>query len=564
MIPPNDVVADLPAPLDDEPPSVRQDIADELADHLACAYRRELLKTADERTAQQRVLDRFGDPRRIAYQLWFQALWGRIMLSRFARVWQGLKIVGGLLVLFFVVRMAEQQAALHNQVVFMTANYNTMQSQTAGTRMLLEQMLARLPAPPPTPEGSGMSSMGMPGMMGTGSGGGNMPMGGGGPGMMPGMPGPAPMMGTGLDGGGGPMIGTSLPPAGTETSAPQEPGLIVRLTMEGTDKKPASGCVVSVISEQGEQLTPMPISQQPGTTPGMSQTSGGFFGSEMAFPSHGLQTANLQSNTDKFGYVVTPEMNGEIRFTGNTKGTSRRLLEPGRYSIVVEFPDGLHSYHRFVVSPSAKPGTRLEQIDCPETAKNAYINIHTPILPQDVIDAEISLRIQLMRQTSIHGKEVWHSMKLPNCWILGSDAVTGAVFAYNSFNTRIAPGHRPQLIGLPGSLPYQLQDLPAEDRFLAIPEGSYQVWIHWIRNTQPPPGGNIQEATRRFYPVPKVYPAAGAAKDGMLEITADTRDVLLDLPEGMLEDLRKVLKPVSPDNEPAPPADATKVPEANP
>ena len=66
MIPPNDVVADLPAPLDDEPPSVRQDIADELADHLACAYRRELFRHADERVAKQQVLDRFGNPQRIA------------------------------------------------------------------------------------------------------------------------------------------------------------------------------------------------------------------------------------------------------------------------------------------------------------------------------------------------------------------------------------------------------------------------------------------------------------------------------------------------------------------
>ncbi len=141
MIPPDDVLADLPAPLDDEPPSVRQDIADELADHLACAYRRELLKTADDRTAQQRVLDRFGNPQRIAYQLWFQALWGRIMLSRFARVWQGLKIVAGLAVLFLIVRMAEQQSMLSSQLQLMTASYNSMQSQTMGTRNLLEQML---------------------------------------------------------------------------------------------------------------------------------------------------------------------------------------------------------------------------------------------------------------------------------------------------------------------------------------------------------------------------------------------------------------------------------------
>ena len=39
--------ADLPSPRDDEPASLRDDIVDELADHLACSYRRELLRGAD-------------------------------------------------------------------------------------------------------------------------------------------------------------------------------------------------------------------------------------------------------------------------------------------------------------------------------------------------------------------------------------------------------------------------------------------------------------------------------------------------------------------------------------
>ncbi len=44
--------AELPPPRDDEPPSLRQDILDELADHLACAYRRELLRGADATVAK--------------------------------------------------------------------------------------------------------------------------------------------------------------------------------------------------------------------------------------------------------------------------------------------------------------------------------------------------------------------------------------------------------------------------------------------------------------------------------------------------------------------------------
>ena len=58
------------------------DILDELADHLACAYRRELLRGADAVTAGQRVLERFGDPAALACRLWFDAMKGRIMSQR--------------------------------------------------------------------------------------------------------------------------------------------------------------------------------------------------------------------------------------------------------------------------------------------------------------------------------------------------------------------------------------------------------------------------------------------------------------------------------------------------
>ena len=40
----DDLLADLPAPHADEPPTLRQDIADELADHLKCAAQRESFK----------------------------------------------------------------------------------------------------------------------------------------------------------------------------------------------------------------------------------------------------------------------------------------------------------------------------------------------------------------------------------------------------------------------------------------------------------------------------------------------------------------------------------------
>ena len=74
--------ADLPSRRDDEPDGLRDDIVDELADHLACAYRRELLRGADPATARQRVLERFGDPAAVARRLWLDAMRGRIMSQR--------------------------------------------------------------------------------------------------------------------------------------------------------------------------------------------------------------------------------------------------------------------------------------------------------------------------------------------------------------------------------------------------------------------------------------------------------------------------------------------------
>jgi len=86
----HDLAADLPPPNADEPATLRQDIVDELADHLACAARQEALRaeldtdgdTPDEQTIADRVLARFGDPRRIARRLWFDAMKGRLMMQK--------------------------------------------------------------------------------------------------------------------------------------------------------------------------------------------------------------------------------------------------------------------------------------------------------------------------------------------------------------------------------------------------------------------------------------------------------------------------------------------------
>ena len=72
----------LPPARDDEPPTLRQDILDELGDHLTCAYNRELLHGANSGLASQRVLEQFGDPAAVARRLWFDAMKGRIMAQR--------------------------------------------------------------------------------------------------------------------------------------------------------------------------------------------------------------------------------------------------------------------------------------------------------------------------------------------------------------------------------------------------------------------------------------------------------------------------------------------------
>jgi hypothetical protein len=72
----------LPSPRDDEPASLRQDILDELGDHLACACKRELLRGVEASVARRRVLQQFGDPAAVARRLWLDAMKGKIMAQR--------------------------------------------------------------------------------------------------------------------------------------------------------------------------------------------------------------------------------------------------------------------------------------------------------------------------------------------------------------------------------------------------------------------------------------------------------------------------------------------------
>jgi|GEM_PF-4185116 len=77
-----DLLSSLPAPHDEEPAALRQDILDELADHLACSLQREQVRTPDVRQARFNVLQRFGNPASIARKLWWDAMWEKIMTQR--------------------------------------------------------------------------------------------------------------------------------------------------------------------------------------------------------------------------------------------------------------------------------------------------------------------------------------------------------------------------------------------------------------------------------------------------------------------------------------------------
>ena len=78
----DDAASALPPRGPDEPPALRSAIRDELADHLACAHRRALLRTGDADDAAADVLSRFGDPRAVAAHLWLDAMKGRLMTQK--------------------------------------------------------------------------------------------------------------------------------------------------------------------------------------------------------------------------------------------------------------------------------------------------------------------------------------------------------------------------------------------------------------------------------------------------------------------------------------------------
>lgn len=482
----DDLLADLPAPLDDEPSSVRRDIADELADHLACAYRREGLKGADDVQARQAVLQRFGDPRRIAYRLWFQALWGRIMWQRITFGMQGVLTVGVLVVAFLLLRVLEFQASL-------TTEWLSLRQQSSGTQQMLSQILQRLPAPPPTPVAPDDSAS----MMGIGSAMGPMTAG------MMGMPAPGgddpiPRGGAPSAGGGSPFGGPAGGTSGGPATAALGRTLELQLTMAETNA-PAVGCHVAVIAEGGNWLeAPGRIAAFGSYTGAPGMMTGGFPGR----PAVSMKQVMIGS---AIGISLTAEDGGVIKFG---------RVDAGRYTAYVEFVDGRACAHRFTVAPPEK--SNVLRIVCPLEAKKAYVTFWIPKLPAELAVADVLLAATVQQVPSQHGAVKWRQLDAPEPLRLWFDPKTGAVARYQV-------GATPDV---------DLNDVDVHERFLTMPVGAYAV--EFVQYQWPQTNG-----ANSFIENLKSHRAAGgAAKNGQLSVTADMRDVLFNVPETVIQELR--------------------------
>ncbi|WP_417395143.1 hypothetical protein [Gimesia chilikensis] len=110
-------IEDFPPRRDDEPSSLRQDIIDELSDHFACALNRELLKNPNEKIARQRVLNQFGDPIKIARQLWLEAMKERIMSQRILTGVSVVMAACGFIVVGLVWSMMKESQAFNSRMI---------------------------------------------------------------------------------------------------------------------------------------------------------------------------------------------------------------------------------------------------------------------------------------------------------------------------------------------------------------------------------------------------------------------------------------------------------------
>jgi len=136
-------IEDFPPERDDEPASLRQDILDELTDHFVCALNRELLKNPDQRLAKERVVNQFGDPIKIARQLWFDAMKEKMMSQRMITGFSAVMAVCSIAVVFIAWSlMKESQAVNQNMMAQLVATSKRPQPVTMVNRdqQILKQL----------------------------------------------------------------------------------------------------------------------------------------------------------------------------------------------------------------------------------------------------------------------------------------------------------------------------------------------------------------------------------------------------------------------------------------
>lgn len=325
------------------------------------------------------------------------------------------------------------------------AQWTSLQQQTSANQHLLQQLVNHFqPA--------------MTGATGTGSADGGMPMAGD---YTDGM-----MMGEG-------SMGSSImpgmdydPSASAATPAVPEGAatLSLVLTMEKTDGAPAAGCYVGLLDDAQKSVSLWLEGNRSGTgaaIPGVG--SGGF---DSSFDGYGGQAA-LQTASDANAQTLIPEAQGRI--------TAGRV-DPGRYTAIIEFPNGWYAHHKIVVRPKEK---HVEKLVCPKPTEKAFVTITAPPLPEELRAAGVRLIASVQQPVAKLNGVAWR--------LLGADEKRVAFDPTTGLTTAILVSQRKDSVQRYGSEPYGSEPLykftteAAEDRFLVLPAGDYKVALSLYR-----------------------------------------------------------------------------------